>query len=214
MASYTLLPDGITGAGGWTASAGTIATAIADGSDLTYDFVADADNAFEVTFANLPSVGQISITSVSSTYRVSMEAAWTGTIYQYVHLGASYTNSAPRVPSVEPTTTGYTDAMTKPGGGTYSISDVNTMTGGCTSAGGNAGETGRVTQLSWTVAAVLGRGTFALWAASLVGAAVGLSEMAGLSRAIYARDRVLLDADECVTMYRELREAKNTVYCY
>ena len=68
--------------------------------------------------------------------------------------------------------------------------------------------------MSVTITYVISPGSFAFLVASLAGAAVGLAEMAGLSRAIYARERILLSADECVIMYRELREAKNTAYAF
>jgi hypothetical protein len=175
-----LRPNALVGAGSW--GTGTLPGAINDQNDSSLVTISDQDDEFQVGFPNLPPQAH-RIVSFNAYYRYNREGAWAGQIRQFVDVSGSKTYSSYRTPAVDPSVTESGDSLGNPLGGSWSPENVNAATGGCGSTSGNAGVTGRVTEMRWEVewaAAPYGFVyTLLPWLGPLYG--VTLEEMPGLA---------------------------------
>jgi hypothetical protein len=95
----------------------------------------------------------------------------------------------------------------------YSLAKADITAGECGVKSPSTGTvTGRVTQVYRLVTFHLAVGSMAFLIGSLVGASVGLAQMAPLARAVAKRTRVLITPDEYMETWRELRDWRHPVY--
>jgi len=204
LPSTTLRPSGDNGTGSWSAP---VFSKINDQNDATLTSISDGNDSFLCGMDNMPAEAA-RVDTVTPYFRANKESGWTGQIRQYIELSASYSNGTLQTPPDDPSVTEYTDSLARPGGGDWSISDVNTAQSGATSSGGNAGKTGRVTEIRWEVAYSLGGGWGALVASILgpvVGGAITMNDAWAIRDMLWQRNQRLLSC-EVRPMWQALRE--------
>lgn len=223
MAIAYLRPSSVGDSDGWTLVAGASKTAAVDPgaaippspSDATYINDPASNNASQSFFvATGKPYYMVSLTSITLSARAWGEwVSGTHTLSFMARFGAA---DGVAVTDTTGDSTWYTKTGTpgRPGGGAWTAADIANADLQWKIITGSVAFEARCAGAWFTVTYVMWAGAFAAFAASLVGAAVGLAEMPGLVRMVYAKDDVLITPDEYVQMHRELREAKNTVYCY
>lgn len=135
MPTHILRPTSVVLAGSWVPGSGTDIGNISDANDGTSIYNTDGDDAFVVEYQDLVSPG--SIISVTSKFRHSRSGGG-GEITQYLLRSGSYSFGAWIAPSVGITQTN--ELLTRPGGGTWLRSEINTLQGGCESRTGDPGQ--------------------------------------------------------------------------
>lgn len=110
--------------------------------------------------------------------------------------------------------TNYSEALTRPGGGSFTVNDFPGGGAGCqvaaregSGADANFGITYIHLDVTWSPA---GNG-FVCLVGSLAGAALGLAEMAGLARALHRRTGTLITPDEYLAAWRDIRGHRRPV---
>lgn len=128
MSTHILRPSSLTFAGaGWETGPGSFAANIADASDGTHVYQTDGDDEFYVEYPDLALPA--TIVTVTSSFRHGRDGG-SVQVRQFVRLAGNYTYGA----WITPTTTAQTDeVLARPGGGTWTRADINSLQGGCIS---------------------------------------------------------------------------------
>ena len=218
MPNVTLLPNG-TGAGNdtsWTLGAGASKLAAVQTNDggtsfITSTIVADR-NSFDMD--NMPSAA--SAINGEPVHHGVMATSGSKNFKLYFKL--SGTNADGVAQNATGTYTDYSDTPGRPGGGAWSVADVNAVMAGVQTGGAGSGNI-TCTQIYAVVTYSVPSGGFAFLVASFLGPliAIGIRDLPGIARAVWARDRRwrhVIEPGEYLAALRDLREARWPCYFF
>lgn len=223
MAVFDMLPSAQGSYNNWTLGAGSTKTNAVrppDDDDTSYVTTTDENSLDSYTVNDKPG-GLVSVNGVNAIVRAKRDNAdpAAGGCNMFSAFGASVGGSTGFT-----TTTSYTTFTTtsigRPGGGSWTVADIADSTLGIAfyRNEGNPSGTGntiRVTTAYLQVDAVVAAGGFAFLLASLIpgllGAHILLQEIPEIAREVSKR-KTHIQAHEYLQTWRDLRDAKHTVY--
>lgn len=191
---------------GFNASTGSKWSCLDDGASASdSDYISyDGAATYSATLTDLPAYAVV-ISSLELTNRIKRDGGayvdgafvWrsNGTTYKVAH--SAFSNSY-----VTRTDTKTTDPN---GGGSWTLARVNALEAGFDGYGSFAGELDYCSWIKVDATHEVDGGGFACLVGSLVGAALGLAEMAHLARVVHARTRSLITPAEYVQAWRDIR---------
>jgi hypothetical protein len=218
MPLITLNPNANSGVyDAWTllGAAGTKQAALADTTDGNYIWHAANAAGFDtVKMESLPSTA-VDINSVAGRWRLGRQAAGAGLRGLFVNssggvavyaTGESFANAFP----ANWTNIGYTNIPTAPGGGAWTVADVNDIEMGIGQDGsGGAGNRSHCTKMELRVDYVPAAGGFAFLIAQyilpLLGSAIPFSAMREIAREVVRAGGPLIKPEEYRIAWGELR---------
>jgi hypothetical protein len=220
MPSTVLLPTSQIAISDWSLTAGVGGLAV----DSTANYAMRNDSTFgnylEIGMTNLPAVAS-GIETVTGTWRRGFDITPSGGNFMNASVFRESVGSAGSrtKTTIEQTAATGSNSYTSgglacPGGGTWTVAIVNEaaiyLDADKPSAAGGAVAFAYYTALNVTYR--VQSGGFALFCSGLAGAALGLSEMAGLARALYRRAGTLILPDEYREAWRDIRFAPRRAY--
>ncbi len=161
------------------------------------------------SFGNLAGNARI-VDSVYSRWRRGSETGTNAGNY-FIYLSGSTTNVELAVTATGTTMTGYFGPLARPGGGSWTVADVNSLQSASTADKPSTvgGKTFFVYYYGLQVIYRVPSGGFAFLIGSLAGAALGLNEMAALARTVYRKTGTLIRPDEYSEAWRDVRDYRH-----
>lgn len=221
MTSVRCLPNAIGTNNQWTLGAGASKVAAVSSNDdatgyINGDYASIGAVVFQSFKIAYPGFVSLATNPVSVGARVKYPV-WGGAgdgVRWNVYLSGARTRNGPSgvdIPvyaDLGPTVTA------RPGGGSYTISDLPNLECEVEVPVTTTVTTCDCTFLYLDIDGTLGSGGFAFLVGSLVGAALGLSEMAGLARVLYRQTRTRIYPNEYLEAWRDIREHRNPVFSF
>ena len=199
----TLIPQSVAeGDADWSPTGGTNTAVVADDSDAT---LTTPNLGLVLILYDMSDMGTAaSITSYSHVYRTQ---GADGTVTSWAKFKLSGTTVTGSGRAGTGSVVEYTEALARPGGGSWDVASVNATTAGFEGNWGTAAPSFYKLRTQVDFVPVIG-GFISMvgqWLGPVV--AVGLGDMARIAAAVHARSRTLIKPEEYRQAWQELRAA-------